>query len=567
MTGDGRLLRWAVLAAVLTGVIAPVALGLLETGRVAFGLLPAIGAERPSLDAWEKLADLPGLWTSLRLTLVTGFGSTLLSLLVAAGAAAALHARPRLAARLLAPFLAAPHAAIAIGLAFVIAPSGWIARALSPWATGWETPPALATVNDAHGLALILGLMVKEVPFLLLVLLAALNQIPVRAHLAAGRAMGYGRGLVWVKVILPQTYRLIRLPVFAVLAFGLSVVDMAVILGPSNPPTLAVAITRLALSPDTAMLLPAAAAALLLAGIAGGGIALWIIAERLVAAAGRRWLSRGGRGVSAEPGLRAAARVHALLAALGALALAALFLWSFAWRWSYPHALPESWSARTWAAHGPEAASSLLTTLGLAAAATLAAIVLAVAWLEAEDRARRGRARWAEILIYVPLLVPQVTFLFGLNVAFLRAGISGTLPAVIWAHALFVFPYVMIALSDPWRRLDRRYAATAAALGTGPGGRLLRVKLPLLLQPILAAAAIGFAVSVALYLPTLFIGAGRVATLTTEAVALSSGADRRIAGLYALLQAALPWVVYTLAIILPFWLWRDRRGLRGGGTA
>jgi hypothetical protein len=65
-----------------------------------------------------------------------------------AGAAAALHARPRLAARLLAPFLAAPHAAIAIGLAFVIAPSGWIARALSPWATGWETPPDLATVHD-----------------------------------------------------------------------------------------------------------------------------------------------------------------------------------------------------------------------------------------------------------------------------------------------------------------------------------------------------------------------------------------------------------------------------------
>jgi putative thiamine transport system permease protein len=122
----------------------------------------------------------------------------------------------------------------------------------------------------------------------------------------------------------------------------------------------------------------------------------------------------------------------------------------------------------------------------------------------------------------------------------------------------------MIALSDPWRRLDRRHAATAAALGAGPWRRLVRVKLPLLLQPILTAAAIGFAVSVAQYLPTLFIGAGRVATLTTEAVALSSGADRRIAGLYGLLQAALPWAVYTLAILLPLWLWRDRQGLRGG---
>ena len=53
------------------------------------------------------------------------------------------------------------------------------------------------------------------------------------------------------------------------------------------------------------------------------------------------------------------------------------------------------------------------------------------------------------------------------------------------------------------------------------------MKLPMLLRPMATAAAIGFAVSVAQYLPTLFIGAGRVATLTTEAVTLSSGADRR----------------------------------------
>jgi putative thiamine transport system permease protein len=122
----------------------------------------------------------------------------------------------------------------------------------------------------------------------------------------------------------------------------------------------------------------------------------------------------------------------------------------------------------------------------------------------------------------------------------------------------------MIALSDPWRRLDRRLPAAAAALGAGPTRRLFRVKLPILLQPLLAAAAVGFGVSVAQYLPTLFIGAGRVATLTTEAVALSSGADRRIAGLYGLLQAALPWAVYTLAFLLPLWFWRDRRGLLGG---
>lgn len=564
MRRDGRLLRGMVLATVLLAVIAPVMLGLWETARMAFGILPAIGADRPTLAPWAHLAALPGLGTSIRLTLVTGFGSTLLSLLVAAFASAALHVRPRLAGRLLVPFLAAPHAAIAIGLAFVIAPSGWIARLLSPWATGWDAPPGIATVHDPHGLALILGLMIKEVPFLLFVLLAALNQVQVGAHLAAGRALGYGRGAVWVRVILPQVYPLIRLPVFAVLAFGLSVVDMAVILGPSNPPTLAVAVTRWAFAPDTQMLLPAAAAALLLGGMAAAGLAAWIATERLVAVAGRWWIRRGGRGKGAEAGLRTAANLLSGLLVLGSASLVALVLWSFAWRWSFPMAVPESWSGATWERHGAGAAGAALTTLCIAVPATLAALVLAIAWLEGEDRARRGRARWAELLIYVPLLVPQVAFLYGLNVAFLRVGLSGSNLAVVWAHVLFVFPYVMIALSGPWRRLDRRYPATAAALGSGPVRRLFLIKLPMLLQPLLASAAIGFAVSVAQYLPSLFIGAGRVVTLTTEAVALSSGADRRIAGLYGLLQAVLPWFVYALALLLPLWAWRNRRGLHAG---
>ena len=72
----------------------------------------------------------------------------------------------------------------------------------------------------------------------------------------------------------------------------------------------------------------------------------------------------------------------------------------------------------------------------------------------------------------------------------------------------------------------------------------------------------GFAVSVAQYLPTLVMGAGRIATLTTEAVTLSSGSDRRIVGVYAVLQAALPFAAYALALALPRLLQARRFALR-----
>ncbi len=565
---DGRALRVVVALVLMGGVVLPIVAGFAQTARAAFGVLPAIGAVEWSLAPWHQLMDLPGFGTSLRLTLVTGVGSSVVALVLAAGFCALMHGRMSQGAmgRMLMPFLAAPHAALAIGLAFLLAPSGWIARMVSPGLTGWDRPPDLATVNDGWGVALMVGLLIKEVPFLLLVMGSALGQLPVRQYLAAGRALGYARGVVWVKVILPQVYPLIRLPIFIVLAFALSVVDMAIILGPSNPPTLAVAIIRWFSAPDTGLILPASAAALLQAAVVAAAIGVWILAEGAARRVGRWWLRRGGRGHRAEPGLWAAGSVVAGLMGLGALALVSLVVWSFAWRWSFPQALPQSWSLKAWMTPGSGWGRALQATVVIGVAVTLASLVLAVAWLEGEDRARRGRASWAQALIYLPLLVPQIGFLYGLNVLFLTIGISGGMLAVIWAQMLFVFPYVMIALSDPWRALDRQHLRAAAALGAGPWRRLVAVKLPMLVRPVMVAAAIGFAVSVAQYLPTLFMGAGRIATLTTEAVTLASGSDRRVVGVYAVLQAGLPFLAYGAALLVPAVVYRNRRGLLGGAA-
>ncbi len=560
---DGRHLRAVVLITVAVGLVLPIAAGLWQTARAGVGVLPAIGASGMSLAPFRDLAAVPGFGTALRLTLVTGLGATALSVLLAVGVCAAMHGRmtPRASGRLLTPFLAAPHAAMAIGLAFLLSPSGWVARALAP-VMGWDRPPMWATVNDPAGLALILGLMVKEVPFLLLVILSALGQLPVRQHLAAGRSLGYGRGLVWIKVIMPQVWPLIRLPVMVVLAYSLSVVDMALILGPSNPPTLAVLLLRLFTAPDIGLMLPAAAGALLQALLVVGAFALLWALERAGSATGRWWVRRGGRGLSAEPGLWLTTALSAALFAAGALAMLSLLVWSLAWRWTWPGLLPESWSIRAWTTPGRGWVEALGNTLLLAAATTALSLALAIAWLEGEDRARRGRAGWAEALIYLPLLVPQIGFLFGLNVLFLQLGLTGGTIAVIWAQALFVFPYVMIALSDPWRALDPRLSRAAASLGAGPWRRLFTVKLPVLLTPILTAAAIGVAVSVAQYLPTLFMGAGRIATLTTEAVTLSASSDRRVTGVYATLQAGLPFAAYGAAVLIPALLHRNRRDLQ-----
>jgi putative thiamine transport system permease protein len=552
-------------AALLALLGAPIAAGLVFTFLPSFGYLPSIGGNTFSLQPWRDLFGTPGFAASLGLTVSTGLTATVLALVLSFAFCAVVHShmRNRGADGLLAPLLAAPHAAMAIGLAFLMAPSGWLFRIISPWLTGYEVPPDLATIQDQWGAALVIGLLIKELPFLLIVILAALNQIPVDQQMRAGRALGYGQGIVWIKIIAPQVYGQIRLPVYVVLVFSLSVVDMALILAPTNPPPLSAVAFRWFMSPDVERLMPAAAAATLQLLIAAAAVGLWRLCERGIAWGGLWWTTQGGRGVTGEPGLKLAAAFGVTVLMLGFGSLVALAIWSVAWRWPFPDALPSTWSLQIWSRQVHALAWPFGNTVVLATVSTAMAVLLAIVWLEAEDRedVKRGTAVFHPV--YIPLLLPQIAFIFGAQVLVAKARIDGTFLAVAWAHLLFVFPYVLLALADPWKALDPRYGRSAAALGVSPSATLIRVKLPILLRPILVASAIGFAVSVAQYLPTLFVGGGRVATLTTEAVAMASSGDRRVVGVLAFLQILLPLAVYVAALLIPRIVFANRKGLAG----
>ena len=575
--GPSRLLRLAPVLTVAAFAV-PIACGLIGTLMPAFGYLPAIGGDEWSLDAWRALRDAPGFFTSLQLTLAVGWASTLISVLLALAVAGYLHHRAgaKRLGSLLAPLLAMPHSALAIGFAFLILPSGWLVRWVSPGLTGWTTPPDVGTVGAASGWPLVAALVMKEAPFLLLMILGALNQVRAPAQIAAARAMGYGPVLAWFKVVLPQVYPQIRLPIYAVLAFSLSVVDVAIVLGPGNPPTLAVQAVRWFSDPETSRYFPAAAASTLLLGVVLASIGTWWVAERLAKPLFGRWLEQGGRSGVAARAAGLGVALGTVLAVLAVLSMLGMLLWSVARPWRFPDAFPPGLTFETWARQADQLAGPAWTTLLVGAASTALALVLTLACLENESRAPGAVGRsasgvgsasvvspgvWLLWLLYMPLLVPQVAFLFGLQVLLIRLGLDATVSAVVWAHLVFVLPYLFLSLAEPWRAFDARYARAAASLGASPWRVFWRVKVPILLKPLLIACAVAFAVSVGQYLPTLFAGAGRVATLTTEAVTLSAGADRRVIGTWAALQGLFPLLAYLLATVVPRLLHAHRKGL------
>jgi putative thiamine transport system permease protein len=541
----------------------PILAGLLGTILPAFGYLPALGGIGFSLDPFRALLAQPGIGMSTLISLATGLATTAVSLTVVLVFVAA-FAGTRLFGRvqhLISPLLSVPHAAAAFGLAFLIAPSGMVARILSPELTGWERPPDLLIVNDPMGLSMIAGLVVKEIPFLLLIMLAALPQVDLARSRLLAASLGYGRIAGFAFGPWPPLYRQIRLAVFAVIAFSTSVVDVAAILGPTAPAPLAVRLTHWMNDPDLSMRFLASAGALLQLGITASALVIWIGLERALAWLRDNFTAAGCRFRHDRIAGGAALGAMVLAAAAVCGGLAVLALWSVAGQWQFPDALPAAITGRTWLNAAPRIGTPLATTLLAALLSTAIATVLTLLCLIRENETGRTAGRGALTLIYLPLIVPQVAFLFGLQLLFILGG-AASLASLVLTHLVFVLPYVFLSLSEPWRAYDRRLEAVAAGLGKNRLATLWLVRMPMLLRAILIAAAVGFAVSVGQYLPTLLVGAGRLTTITTEAVALASGGNRRVIGVYTFLQLILPALGFLVATAIPALIFRNRRALR-----
>lgn len=530
----------------------------------SFGYFPALGGASLSLQPWRDLFAYPGLASAARATLISAFvalpvalGLALLALAWVAPGGAVRAGLPGLVAKFLSWLLATPHAAFALGLAFLIAPSGWLVR-IAALILPVDRPPDLLIPHDRWGLSLAAGLVLKEMPFLFFAGLAALRQLDAPRLLGIGAGLGYQPGLAWFKLIAPRLYVLIRLPVYAALSYALSAVDMALVLGPATPPTLAVLAVDLTHDPDLARRFPAAALALSHLLLTLAALGAWRALELAVARALRPMLGDGVRSPAAATrwALRLGRAAALASIALGTLAILSLPLWSLASLWRFPDAWPDCCALAGWRRALPDLWLPLRDSLTIAAAVTLLALTGAVAWLQLERGVSSRALTTGRTIAALPLIVSDVAFLMGVQILLLFLGLGGGWLPTALGHTLFVFPYVLLALADPWGRLDPRYERSALCLGAGPWRVLLRVRLPLLMPALSFAAALGFAVSLSLYLPTVMMSGGRIATLATEAIALSSGGDRRIVGIYGATQAMVIWAGFFVAY------WVQRRAMR-----
>jgi putative thiamine transport system permease protein len=265
----------------------------------------------------------------------------------------------------------------------------------------------------------------------------------------------------------------------------------------------------------------------------------WVLCKKC-----NRWQFSGRYGIEA-PGKP----LYLCILILTLLIVPITLIWSFAQRWSFPQLLPTQWSSQFWLYEWDNIFNAIEQSVFIALTSSTISLLFAVI---VHEHHTKSAWRIPNYIIAIPMLIPQLSILFGIQIMTLLINTDLYLFWVCWAHVLFAFPYVYLSLDGPWSSFNVKLICVATSLGKSPTYAWWKIKLPHLLPGVAIAWSVGASVSFAQYLPTLMLGSGRVNTITTEAVAIASGADRRVTAIYALWQTFLPLIFFSIAMLINY---------------
>ena len=540
-------------------------LALTALGLVLIASTWSILAQPQQLLAGTRaLLAWPGLGSSTLLSLWSGIASTLISIWLAKQLVGRMIAgRLGWLNRLLSPILAVPHAAVATAVVLTLAPSGWLFKLISPWATGWTSPPGLHLIGDPAALALIVGLVVKEVAFLLFVFAGAVKALGLRQHFAAGMTLGLTPAAAYDRLCWPHIWKRGRVSVVLVLVYAIGNVEMALILGPNLPPLLGPRVLNLFADADPQIAPQALPAALWLALVSA-------ISAIVIVGLGDFWQRHQARRAAHGPQASWLFEVARWTGLVGALFVLALFWLGqiattltalSARRWPFSEPLPNlDWSA--FSTRLVDALPAAGTSLALAVLACLLALVPSLLCLEhLWQRGHRALPRWLSALLISILLVPQLLMFIAMYRASLSIGLGPSFSMVLFGHMVVTFAYSFLMMAESYLKFPNTLLTQAASLGLPPWRQFFQVRLPVMLPQIGLVAAVAVSVSLALYVPTLVLGGGRVETLLSESVHFTVNWQRAAMASFALLQTLLAFAFFAAALLVPVLLFHNRKGV------
>jgi putative thiamine transport system permease protein len=485
----------------------------------------------------EPFLAYQGLSVSVLMTLFSAIFSTLISLYIAFMVYSQCHLSKRLQSfeKHLAPLLSLPHLAIALGLVFLFSDGSLF------FVDSGLPRKGLST--------LIIAIVIKEVPFFLLIFSAIGRQLPIKYWLLQGKALGYQDYRCWWFLVFPPILKQSRLALLAATAYTLSVVDVSLLVGPNIPELFAVSVYRWQTSfaaGDQALAFWANALLLILLAVS---VCILYAHEKLAHAGCKALATRGSHfyiGII-SPAFKA---WLPMLGLLTTMMVGVFVLWSFGLNLhivSVDSFALTQLTTRLWQDEWLFFALPLQNSLLIGLFAGLLGVAFALLALELQ---RQKGKYWPDYYWLLAIILPQRSIVLGWQIMHIWSQGGYHIGWIVLSHLPFTFAYAYLVLKGPFQSVEPRYELLAASFGYSSWQKWWHVRFRLLLPAIFTAFAIAFSVSIAQYIPTLMLGAGRVTTITTEAVAIGSGSQQDLIALYVLLQSILPFMAFFLAALL-----------------
>lgn len=238
--------------------------------------------------------------------------------------------------------------------------------------------------------------------------------------------------------------------------------------------------------------------------------------------------------------------------------LVPLVLWSGAGSWPYPDLLPTDGTTR--------GLSMIVSARAWHALVTSTVVAISVSVLSCAIGLPAGRAvglhrfrgrRLVQFLLLAPVIVPGLAVILGVQVFFIRWGLSETIIGVVLVQLVLTVPYAATILGGAFESFDEDLEHQARVLGAGSARITALVTIPVLAPALFASALLTFLISWSEYILTLLIGGGQVQTLPLLLFATIGSSDTTAAAALGLLVVVPP----VLLVLVASRLLRSRGGM------
>lgn len=230
---------------------------------------------------------------------------------------------------------------------------------------------------------------------------------------------------------------------------------------------------------------------------------------------------------------------------------------SFATRWFstwFPLGLTTKWYASAWDEF--QLGDLFWTTLQVVGAVVLLSGVFGVPAAYALARREFPGKKLVLLLLFLPLLVPSVTYGIPLATVLYKVNLGGTLTGVILANLVPTVPFVVLTMIPFIEQIDPRVEAAARVFGAGTFKMFVYVLMPILMPGVLAALLLVLVRTIGMFELTFLVSGPSTQTLVVAlyyaVFAAGVRAEQSIDAMAVLyMVTTLIWLVIALRFVNP----------------